>query len=167
VTTKHPCSFTFSFNCTGFFLGIWSTFPLSYPSRQILHNPSKRSQPCIHGIHSILASVSHASRFTHQGHHAGPLVYLYPYIIPVHYLHVLYTIHTLLVWLSGFLIGSSSVHWTHALLIILAHTFSSRDHRRWPRSELKGASHFAILGFSLQGLCFPWLPKSENPKDQG
>jgi len=97
VTTKHPCSFTLSFNCTRFFLGIGSTSPLSYPSRQILHDSSERSQPCIHGIHSILASVSLASHFTHQGHHVGPLVYLYSYIIHVHYLHVLYIIHTLLV----------------------------------------------------------------------
>ena len=110
VTTKHPCSFTLSFNCTGFFLGIWSTSPLSYPSRQILHDSSERSQPCIHGIHSILASVSLASQFTHQGHHVGPLVYWYSYITHVHYLHVLYIIHTPLVWVSGFLIGSSLVH---------------------------------------------------------
>ena len=97
MTTEHPCSFTLSFNCTGSFPGIWSTFPLSYPSRHILHDSSEWSQPCIHGIHSILESVSLASCFTHQGHHVGPLVYLYSYIIHVHYLHVQYTIHTLLV----------------------------------------------------------------------
>ena len=81
VTTKHPCSFTFLFNCTAFFLGIWSTFPLSYPSRQILHNPF-RTESTLHSWYPFnFCKCKPCLTF----HSSGPSCWAFSIFIPLHH----------------------------------------------------------------------------------